>query len=218
MQVTETGASGLLREFKVVIPASELVTPRQAAGRDGAQCAAERLPAGKGAGLVPEKDLWQVADERGRRSDGSNPANRRSRSARSGSPPPQVDFVNEIEDVVDGKADLEFTIAVDLMPDFAATDVNNLESERLIADVDDAEIVEAARAARPRRSAPTRRGRGRPGGGERSLTIDFEGKMDGEPFEGGKGEDVDRARPGRFHSRFRGTVVGAKAGEDRKVK
>ena len=33
---------------------------------------------------------------------------------------PRVDFVNELDNVIDGKADLEFTMKVDLMPDFDA--------------------------------------------------------------------------------------------------
>ena len=49
---------------------------------------------------------------------------------------PRVEPVGELEQVVDGKADLEFTVKVDLMPDFDLADVSKLKIERLIAEVD----------------------------------------------------------------------------------
>ncbi len=51
--------------------------------------------------------------------------------------------MGELEQVVDGKADLEFTIKVDLMPEFELTDVSKLKIERLTAEVTDADVDEA---------------------------------------------------------------------------
>ena len=48
-----------------------------------------------------------------------------------------------MQQVVDGKADLEFTVTVDLMPEFEPTDVSKLKVERLTADVTDADVDEA---------------------------------------------------------------------------
>ena len=45
--------------------------------------------------------------------------------------------------MVDGKADLEFTVKVDLMPDFELADVSKLKVERLVGDVTDADVDEA---------------------------------------------------------------------------
>ena len=43
--------------------------------------------------------------------------------------------MGDVQQVVDGKADLQFTVTVDLMPEFAATDVSKLDVERLVAEV-----------------------------------------------------------------------------------
>ncbi len=82
--------------------------------------------------------------------------------------------------VVDGKADLEFTVKVDLMPDFELTDVSKLEVERLIADVDDADVDEALKRLAEQTRTYCRRA-GRRGGrkGRSSSTIDFVGSIDG---------------------------------------
>src|SRR3954468_5278880 len=48
---------------------------------------------------------------------------------------PRVDFVNALDNVIAGKADLEFTMKVDLMPDFALADLSALKAQRLVADV-----------------------------------------------------------------------------------
>src|SRR5271154_2827417 len=53
---------------------------------------------------------------------------------------PRIEPVGDVQQVVDGKADLTFTVTVDLMPDFAVTDVSQLKVERLVSDVTDAEV------------------------------------------------------------------------------
>ena len=57
--------------------------------------------------------------------------------------PPRVDLVGELQQVVDGNADLEFTVKVDLMPEFELADVSKLKVERLISEVTDAEVEDA---------------------------------------------------------------------------
>jgi trigger factor len=50
------------------------------------------------------------------------------------------------------------------------------------------------------------------------LTIDFVGRIDGVPFEGGSGRDVElEIGSGRFIPGFEDQLVGASAGEDREV-
>ena len=40
----------------------------------------------------------------------------------------------EMDKVIDGKSDLEFTVKVDLMPEFELTDVAKLKVEKLVSD------------------------------------------------------------------------------------
>src|SRR5579862_3677629 len=56
---------------------------------------------------------------------------------------PRIEPVGDVQQVVDGKADLQFTVTVDLMPEFQAADVSTLKVEKLVADVSDADIDEA---------------------------------------------------------------------------
>src|SRR6201999_3269701 len=51
---------------------------------------------------------------------------------------PRIEPVGDVSQVVDGKADLQFTVTVDLMPEFETTDVSKLKVERLTADITDA--------------------------------------------------------------------------------
>src|SRR5947209_5267061 len=48
---------------------------------------------------------------------------------------PRVDFVNPLDSVIAGKADLSFTMKVDLMPDFEVSALSELKAERLTSDV-----------------------------------------------------------------------------------
>jgi len=73
---------------------------------------------------------------------------------------PRIEPVGDVQQVVDGKADLTFTVTVDLMPDFAVTDVSQLKVERLVSDVTDAEVDAAlerlAQQSRNSRPVPPR--------------------------------------------------------------
>ena len=53
---------------------------------------------------------------------------------------PRIDFTHELDNVIAGKADLEFTVKVDLMPDFALANLSDIHVERLVADVTDADV------------------------------------------------------------------------------
>ncbi|MEA3639868.1 MAG: trigger factor [Lamprobacter sp.] len=50
------------------------------------------------------------------------------------------------------------------------------------------------------------------------LTVDFDGQVDGEPFEGGRGEEVRiEIGAGRFIPGFEDQLIGASAGDERSV-
>ena len=59
---------------------------------------------------------------------------------------PKAEPARDVNAGVDGKADLTFTVTVDLMPDFTPADVSTLKVEKLVAEVSDAEIDEALAA------------------------------------------------------------------------
>jgi len=130
---------------------------------------------------------------------------------------PRVEPVGSVEDAVEGKADLTFKVIVDLMPEFAVTDPAKLSVERITSDITDAEIDEALdRLAKNVRNYSTKDGAAAK---DDVVLIDYEGSIDGVPFDGGKGDDFNLTLgTGTFIPGFEDQLVGAKAGDKRDVK
>lgn len=131
---------------------------------------------------------------------------------------PRVEPVGNVEDVVEGKADLTFKVIVDLMPEFETTDVSKLTVERLVSDIADADVEEAIeRLARNMRSY-AQRPEGEGAQLDDVIVIDYVGTTDGAEFPGGKGEDFNLTLgSGTFIPGFEDGLIGAKAGEVRSV-
>jgi trigger factor len=131
---------------------------------------------------------------------------------------PRVELVSQLDQVVEGKSDLEFTVKVDLMPDFDLVDVTKLKVEKLVSDVTDKEVDEAVEklAENVRTYAP--RGEGEAAEKSDQVVIDFVGKVDGEEFPGGKAEDFNLVLgSGQLIPGFEDQLIGAKAGDVRDV-
>jgi trigger factor len=132
---------------------------------------------------------------------------------------PRVEPVGDVQQVVDGKADLQFTVTVDLMPDFETTDVAKLTVERLTSDVTDADVDEALDRLAKQSRGYAAKPEGEAAAKDDVATIDFLGSIDGVPFDGGKGEDFNLTLgSGQFIPGFEDQLIGAKAGESRDVK
>ena len=133
--------------------------------------------------------------------------------------PPRPDLVSDIEQVMNGKADLEFTVKVDLMPDFELTDPAKLKVEKLVAEVTEAEVDEAIDNLAKQTRTYTDRPEGEAAENGDQVVIDFVGSVDGEEFEGGKAEGFDLTLgSNQLIPGFEDQLVGAKAGEAREVK
>jgi trigger factor len=130
---------------------------------------------------------------------------------------PRVEPVGSVEDVVDGKSDLTFKVIVDLMPEFEAADPAKLTVERLTADIADADIDEALdRLAKNTRNFVTKNGAAAK---DDTVVIDYEGSIDGVPFDGGKGSDFSLTLgSGTFIPGFEDGLIGVAAGDNRDVK
>ncbi len=132
---------------------------------------------------------------------------------------PRVEPVGSVEDVVDGKSDLTFKVIVDLMPEFQTSDPSKLTVERLTADITDADINEALDRLAKNVRNHVARPEGEAAQKDDVVVIDYEGSVDGVPFEGGKGSDFSLTLgSGTFIPGFEDGLLGAKAGENRDVK
>src|SRR4249919_3044829 len=93
---------------------------------------------------------------------------------------PRLDFVNPLDNVIAGKADLEFTVKVDLMPDFQLANLSELKAERLVADVSDESLDEALKRLADSQKSYSDKGEGSAAEQGDAITIDFEGRIDGK--------------------------------------
>jgi trigger factor len=221
MQITETVSEGLRREYKVVVPMGDLdakVTARleemkpkmHLKGFRPGKAPVSFLKKQYGKSMMGEVVEQAV-------NDGS--AKAISDNALKPAFQPRVEAVGEIEKVIEGKADLEFTVTVDLMPDFDITDLSKMKVERLVSDVTDADIDEALKRLAEQSRTYSPRAEDASAELDDIVKIDFVGRVDGEEFAGGKGEGFDLTLgSGQFIPGFEEQIIGAKTGETRDVK
>jgi trigger factor len=223
MQVTETTTDGLKREFRVTVPAMDIETranERLVKMKDQVRINGFRP------GKVPVTHLKKVygravmaetIDEMVRETSSQVVTDRGLKLAVE----PKITLpeeANEIEGVIAGKTDLSYTVAVEVVPQIAVGDFKTIKLERPVADVTD-EAVDAAvlRLAEQSRTYTARPEGGKAESGDR-LTISFKGTINGEPFEGGSGEDVPLILGSNsFLPGFEDQLIGIAADETRTV-
>ena len=213
MQVTETSADGLKREYKITIPAGELED--QISHRLDQLGRQIRLP-GFRPGKVPQSLLRQrygtairgeVLEHTVQESSAEAMREQNLRPAL----PPKVEIVSASEG-----GDFEYTMSVELLPEMPTPEFNELRLEKLTMDIPDEDIDKAVEriAEQYRKSEPVEREAAK---GD-VVVIDFVGKIGDVEFPGGKGEGVSlELGSGQFVPGYEDQLVGAKAGEDRTV-
>ena len=220
MQVTETLAEGLKREFEVVVPAADLLAK-----------ADERLDALKGQvrlngfrpGKVPVAHLKRLygrsvmaeaIENAVREANAKIVTDRGFKLVRE----PQVTLPTDekaVEQMIEGKSDLAYTVAIEILPPIELADFKGIKLERPIAEVTDAEVDEAInKIAEQNRPFAAKAEGAKAENGDRAV-IDFTGKIDGVPFEGGTGGDVAvQIGSGTFIPGFEDQLIGIARGRD----
>ncbi len=224
MQVTETLSDGLKRAYAVIVPASDIESRRMARLTSlGKQL---RLP-GFRPGKVPMpvvKQRYGVAVSAEIADDSVNEATRKIVEDNGFRPAmqPTVEGVDVEAAKASPAVDLAFTVAIELLPDVAMPDFASISLTRLTAVVGDGAIDEALAnmASRARALVElteeelTARGDNQGAIAGDVLTVDFLGKIDDVPFDGGAANDIDVEIGGSgFIPGFAEALVGAKAGE-----
>jgi trigger factor len=223
MQVTETTTEGLKREFRVVVPAADLearLNERIVELKDRVRLNGFRP------GKVPINHLKRVygravmaeaIEAVVRETNAQIVSDRGFRLAME----PKVTLPeeqSEIEGVITGHSDLAYTVAVEVIPAIELADFKNIVIERLVADVTDEQIEEAIKAIADQNKPFAAKGDGAKAEKGDRVVISFTGTIDGQPFEGGTGEDIavllgsDTFIPG-----FEEQLTGISAGEVRTV-
>lgn len=132
---------------------------------------------------------------------------------------PHPHFANKIEDVIEGKADLEFDVHAEILPKFDPMDVATLKLTRPVCDVPEADVEEALNNIAEQQQSYAARGKTAKSKDKDMLVIDFVGRVDGEEFAGGKGEGIELVLGSNtFIPGFEEQLLGAKTGDDVEVK
>ena len=125
---------------------------------------------------------------------------------------------SDMEAVLDGKEDLSYHMHVDVMPDFEPADASELKVTRPVAEVDDEALNEALDRVAENNLKYDARGKTAKARDGDAVVIDFLGKLDGEPFEGGAAEGHTLVLGSNsFIPGFEEQLVGTKAGEEKAV-
>lgn len=132
---------------------------------------------------------------------------------------PHPHFHGDIEEVIAGKADLEYDVHGEVLPTFEPMDVTTLKLKRPVADVPEADIDEAVKNIADQQRSYTPRGANEKSKSGDMLIIDYAGSIDGVAFDGGKGEGQEIVLgSGRFIPGFEEQLIGVKTGDDVTVK
>jgi trigger factor len=219
MQVTETAAAGLKREYRVVVPVTDLEAR-----------VAERLDDLKGRvqlrgfrpGKVPVEHLRrlygkaamaEVIEAAVREANSKIVNDHGFRLAIE----PKVSLPEEesaVEGLIAGKSDLAYTVEIEILPPITLTDFKGIQLERLVAEVTDAEVDETLQRIADQNRPFIAKAEAAEKGDR--VTISFEGKIDDKPFAGGSAEDVPmNLGSGQFIPGFEDHLTGIKAGESR---
>jgi len=222
MQVTETLSAGLKREYKVVVGQAELNSELNAKLADMSKRANIK---GFRPGKVPVAHLKRVYGRSAMAEVLQDAVDTRSKKLleeKNLKPAyqPEVKLPTdeaEIAAVMDGKGDLSFTMALEVIPDFDVKDHSGLALVRHVVPVADSEIEETLkRIASQSKNFEEKTGEAKAGD---RVTINFVGTIDGAAFDGGTADDVAlEIGSGQFIPGFEDQLVGAKAGDEITVK
>jgi trigger factor len=217
MQIAETLNQGLRREYSLVIPAAALAARVDARLAEVSKTI--RMP-GFRPGKVPPNLVRKMHGEalRGEAlqaavNDGVQQL--LSEKALRPASQPQVDLEG---DLAEG-SDVGFKVALEVLPTVEDIKIEGLALEKLVVGDNDVAMEEALKrlAGQAQRTEPApAKYKAKTGD---TVVIDFEGRVGGELFDGGKGEGMRvTIGSGQLIPGFEDQLIGAKANEERTVK
>src|ERR1700742_792810 len=195
MQGTETLNEGLKHEFKFNVPASDLDAKADAKLVD--LKGKVRLN-GFRPGKVPVSHLKKVygrsvmaetIDQTIRDTNSQLFTERGFRLATE----PKITMPTEekeVEQIISGKSDLTYTVAIEVVPPIALADFKSFKVEKPVAEVTDAEVDDAVKRIADQNKAYAAKADGAKAESGDRVTVSFKGTVDGTAFEGGSAENI----------------------------
>jgi trigger factor len=224
MQVTETLSEGLKREFRVVVPAAELdarVNERldELKGRiriDGFRPG--KVPVAHLKRVYGRAAMAEVIEATVRDANSQIVGERGFKLAAE----PKVTMPEEegaIEQVIAGKSDLDYKVAVEIVPPIELPDFKSVKLTKPVTDVDDAEIENALNRIAEQNKPWLPKAEGAKAESGDRVIISYVGTIDGEPFDGGSADDAPvLIGSNTFIPGFEEQLIGIGVGENRTVK
>lgn len=222
MQVTETLNSGLKREIKVTVPASDMqerLNKRLADAKDKVRLKGFRpgkVPVQHLRNIYGKSFMAEVVNEILSDSSRSILVDRGEKAAMQ----PEISMTEdekEAEKILAGNADFEFSLTYEIIPPIEIQNLSGIKITRQVYDLPEEEVEEQVRrVADSVRSYEPKDGKAEEGD---KVTLDYVGKIDGTPFEGGSAEDSDVVIGlNQFIAGFEEQLVGLKAGDEKTIK
>jgi len=224
MQVTETLAEGLKHEFQISVPASDLDAKADARLVDLKDKV--RLN-GFRPGKVPVSHLKKVygrsvmaetIDQTIRDTNSQIFTERGFRLATE----PKITMPTEekaVENILTGKSDLTYTVSIEVVPAIQLADFKSFTVEKPVAEVTDADVDEAIKRIADQNRTYAAKGEGTKAETGDRVTISFKGTINGTPFDGGTGENIQvTIGSNTFIPGFEEQLTGIATGETRALK
>jgi trigger factor len=224
MQVTETLNEGLKHEFKVNVPASDLdakADARLVDLKDKVRINGFRP------GKVPVSHLKKVygrsvmaetIDQTIRDTNTQIFTERGFRLATE----PKITMPTEqkeVEQILSGKSDLTYTVSIEVVPAIQLADFKSFKVEKPVAEVSDADVDEAIKRIADQNRSYAAKGEGAKAESGDRVTINFKGTIEGVPFDGGTGENIQvTIGSNTFIPGFEEQLIGIAAGDSRTLK
>ncbi|CAN7422728.1 trigger factor [Rhizobium sp. LjRoot30] len=221
MQVIETLAEGLKRELKVVIPAKDMqarMNERLAEAKDKIRINGFRpgkVPVSHLKKMYGKSIMAELVNEIVRDQPTSILSERGEKSATQ----PDIKMTEdeaEADKILAAEVDFEFTLSYEVIPPIEIQSTSGIKVTREVVEIADEEVNEQIlKIAESARSYEEKKGKAADGD---RVTMDYLGKVDGVPFDGGKDEDAQLVLgSGRFIPGFEEQLVGLKAGDEKVI-
>jgi hypothetical protein len=121
--------------------------------------------------------------------------------------------------VFDGTADLDYTVAFEVLPTIQLADFKGIKVEKPVVEPAEADVQSMLETMAKQNRPFEAKAEGAAAEDGDRLTISFVGTIDGEKFDGGTAEDIQLELGSKsFIPGFEDQLVGAKAGDDKVVK
>ena len=214
MQVTETLNEGLTRAYDVTITAAELeakVTEKLEAARADFQMKGFRkghAPLALMKKMFGQSVMGEAMQEAVDGAVGEHFVNSGDRPAMQ----PEIKMTNDEWKEGD---DVAVSVTYECLPAIPDADFSKIKLERLVTDIEDSAVTEALENLAASTTNYEKRRKGSKAKDADQVVIDFLGKVEGEAFDGGAGEDYPLVLGSNsFIPGFEEQLVGAKEGDE----